>query len=135
LKQYSQIRAVILQGEHLVPDTRIGISELSQEINLPVISIVGLKARTGTRTSKIRHTKANSNANSFPIQRQGEVVRVKAVGMGHKEACEVLGVGCVTGQLIPEALRVAQVVARHAGRHRVIPEAEQTLKWRPPKLG
>jgi endonuclease V-like protein UPF0215 family len=123
LKQYSQIRAVILQGEELVSGTRMRLSELSRETNLPVISIVELKGRTRASNPKIRQAETNSNADSFPIQLHGGVVCVKAVGMGQKETCKVLDVACATGQLIPEALRVAQVVARHVTKHGVLPEA------------
>jgi endonuclease V-like protein UPF0215 family len=124
LRQYSQIHAIILQGEELASDTRIDISELSRETKLPIISIVRLNVRPRARNPKNEQDENGSNTNRFPIQLEGGVVRVKAVKMGYKETCQVFGVACATGQLIPEALRVAQVVARHVTRHRVLPEAD-----------
>jgi endonuclease V-like protein UPF0215 family len=112
---YSQIHAVILQNKFPERGTRFDISDFARKINLPVISIRG---RTHVRKSAIhRNPEPKSRTDSFGIKGAGEILSVNVSGLGQEEACEIFTVACVEGQQIPEAVRIAKMVAtKIAGR-------------------
>ena len=107
-KQYSQIHAVILSRENLAPGVLIDNADFSRRINLPVLSIIKV---VGYRNRQ-RH--AGSKAECFHIKIAGRVVYVRAAGLSREEAHEIFAVACSNGRWIPEAVRVAQIVAEQA---------------------
>jgi endonuclease V-like protein UPF0215 family len=110
-KQYSQIQAVILAREDLVAGIRIDISDFSRKISLPVICLIG---RTAYRKIPGHSLKQFSQAERFDLKIAGKVVRVGVVGLKREEAQEIFEVACANGQSIPEAVRVAEIIASHS---------------------
>ena len=116
-KQYSQIRAVILPREVLVSGVRLDISDFSHKINLPVISI----ARRVIYRKKPPHRNPEPKwkTDSFIINIGGGKVPVEVSGISRDETREIFAVACVDGRQIPEAVRVAKMVATHVPRRRM----------------
>ena len=110
-RQYSQIHAVILPGEVLVPGDRLDISDFSSKINLPVISIA--RRTLYRKRPPHRNPDPKSETDSFSIKIAGGMVPVKVSGISREETQEIWAVACVDGRQIPEAVRVAKMVARH----------------------
>jgi len=114
-RQYSQIHAVILPREVLVPGVRFDISDFSHKINLPVISITRMALYRKEPTHRKPILKSITDYFGFKIA--GRWVPVKVSGISREETREIFAVACVDGQQIPEAVRVAKMVATHvAGR-------------------
>ena len=115
LRQYSQIHAVILAREVLVSGVQFDISDLSDKINLPVISIT---RRTLHRKKPAdRNPEPESKNDSFSIKIAGGVTPVKVSGLSRERTREIFAIACVNGERIPEAVRVAKMIATNvAGR-------------------
>ena len=115
-RHYSQIHAVILPREVLVPAVQFDISDFSHKINLPVISIARktLYRKRPTR----RNPKTKSKTDSFSIKIARGLIPVKVSGISREETREIFAVACVDGQQIPEAVRVAKIVAKHVAERR-----------------
>jgi endonuclease V-like protein UPF0215 family len=112
-KQYSQIRAVILSREQLVPGAHIEITKLAQRINLPVISIIRKPhSRNVRKLQSGRHSKT-SGATRYEIKTRGKPVSVWAAGISHERTCEIFAIGCAVPHRVPEAVRVADLIAKH----------------------
>ena len=116
-RQYSQIHAVILSRESLAPGIRIEISDFSRKINLPILSI----RKTTPSCRKvvghgIRQRRTKLKTECFRIKVAGRFVHLKAAGLSSEEAREIFAIACARGRWIPEAVRVAQIVADHAPR-------------------
>jgi endonuclease V-like protein UPF0215 family len=123
-KQYSQIHAVILSRENLLPGIRIEISDLSRKINLPVLSII---KKTPLSPRKMvgpqnQQRRARLKVESFRIKIAGRLVPLRAAGLSSEEAREIFAIACASGRWIPEAVRVAQIVAEHATNCDLFPE-------------
>ncbi len=110
-KQYSQIQAVILRSEDTALGTPIDVSDFSRRLDLPVISIM----------RRIVHRNFSSNTpmimrltEHFDLKVSGGLVHVKAAGLNRREAQEIFEVACAKGQHIPEAVRVAEIIAKHS---------------------
>jgi len=114
-KQYSQVHAVILSREALVSGVQLDISEFSHRINLPVISIARRTIDRKRSTDSDRNPKSEIDCFSFKIA-DGRVP-VKVSGMSRDETREIFAIACRDGQRIPEALRVAKVVATEFRTH------------------
>jgi endonuclease V-like protein UPF0215 family len=115
-RQYSQIHAVILSRENLLPGIRIEISDLSRKINLPVLSIIKKATFSHRKVVGLQNQqrRARSKVECFRIKIAGQLVLVRAAGLSSGEAQEIFAIACASGQSIPEAVRVAQIVAEHA---------------------
>jgi len=112
-RQYAQIHAVILSREDLALGSRIHISDFSRKINLPVLSIVRKKTPSPRE--------AEAKVESFRIKAAGRLVHVRAAGLSREKAGEIFAVACTSGQWLPEAVRVAQIVAEQATRCENLP--------------
>jgi len=112
-RQYTQIHAVILSREDLALGVRIDISSLSRKINLPVLSIV----RKTTSFQRGSTTKVER----LRLDVAGRRVLVGAAGLSMEEAEEIFAVACTSGEWLPEAVRVAQIVAEQADRCENLP--------------
>jgi len=123
-RQYSQIHAVILPRENLAPGIRIEISDFSRKINLPVLSII--KKRTSSHRKIVGHEnrlrRARLKVECFRIKIAGRLVHLRAAGLSSEEAHEIFAIACASGQWIPEAVRVAQIVAENAAKCELFPE-------------
>jgi endonuclease V-like protein UPF0215 family len=118
-RQYSQIHAAILSREDLMFGIRIDISDLSRRINLPVISIIRDSAHQKNPHHQNEQRSSRSENNFFSIGIAGGLVTVRAAGIGLQEAREIFAVACASGQRIPEAVRVAKIVAKHVTERNV----------------
>jgi endonuclease V-like protein UPF0215 family len=111
-KQYSQIRAVILSREMLTSAFRTSISDLSRVINIPVIAILGRRSRKG-RLRQNRQRLAKPRVSHLRIRIAGKFVYINTAGITGLEAQEIFEVACAKGQWIPEAVRVANTIAKN----------------------
>jgi endonuclease V-like protein UPF0215 family len=113
-KQYSQIHAVIFSREKLTPYVRIDLADLSRRIRLPVIAIVKKnksRKRNALRVKpSIRHATETEN---FDIEVNGRSISVKAVGINREATRELFEVTCADNCGIPEAVRIADLIAKH----------------------
>jgi len=110
-KQYPQIHAVILSREDLAPGLQIDISDFSRRINLPVICIT---ERTACRKIASQSTKEVRQVEHLSFKVSGKVANVKIVGLNREEAQEIFQVACANDQRIPEAVRVAEIIANQS---------------------
>lgn len=99
-RQYSQVHAVILSKEELVPGQSMNISALSHKIRLPVISVVRKNVRCKAK-------------DCFPINVKGRTISVRVQGMGQERTREIFSIGCAGNHRVPEAVRVADLLANH----------------------
>lgn len=99
-RQYSQVHAVILSKEELVPCHTINISALSHKIRLPILSVVRKNARCKTKEC-------------FPIKVKGRIISVRVQGMSQERTQEIFSIGCAGNHRVPEAVRVADLLAKH----------------------
>jgi endonuclease V-like protein UPF0215 family len=113
-RQHSQIHTVILHGQDLSSKIRIDISDLSHKIALPVISISRRPIHWKERRAQTKRHTPKSKLDYFPVKTAEGIVHVQVTGLSHEEVREVFAIGCAGGQRIPEALRVAEMVAKQA---------------------
>lgn len=113
-RQHSQIHTVILHGQDLLSRIRIDISDLSHKIDLPVISISRRPIHWKKRRPQTKRHTPKSKLDYFPVKTGEGIVHVQVTGLSREEVREVFVVGCAGGQRIPEALRVAEIVAKQA---------------------
>lgn len=116
-KQYSQIHAVILPREVLVFGVRLDISDFSHKINLPVISIA--RKALHQKRPPHRNPEPKWKTDSFIIKIGSGKVPVEVSGISRDETQEIFAVACMDGRHIPEAVRVAKMVATHVPRQRM----------------
>lgn len=107
-KQYSQLRAVILSREQLIPGEKIQITDLARRIKLPVICLI----REPRGRATITRGKGLSNAKRYDFVVNGQRVHVLAAGLSHEAAQEIFSVACTRNRKIPEAVRVADLIAK-----------------------
>jgi endonuclease V-like protein UPF0215 family len=112
-RQYTQIHAVILPREELAPGIRIKISDFALKINLPVLSIVEKTAPS--------QRGATTKVERLRIKIAGRHLHLRAAGLSREQAGEIFAVACTSGQWLPEAVRVAQIVAEQATRCQNLP--------------
>ncbi len=105
-KQYSQLRAVIL-SKQLFPNEKIRITDLARSIKLPVIRIIGKTRGSAT------YSRDMSNGNRYDLVVDGKHVSVLATGLSPQGAKEIFSIACATNRKIPEAVRVAGLIAKH----------------------
>jgi endonuclease V-like protein UPF0215 family len=115
-KQYSQIRAVILSGEDIVPGRKTDMSALARKISLPVIAMVPRSRSKQPRTIR----KAGILCK---IKAQGKMISLRALGMDCESVAEVFRVGCRPGRSTPEAVRIAKLIARQLSNSFSRPES------------
>jgi endonuclease V-like protein UPF0215 family len=111
-RQYSQIQAVILSQETLTSVIRISVSNISRMINLPVISILGKSNHRGTLRQN-RPPLTKSKVGHIWIKIAGKSVCVNAARVSGQETQEIFDVACLKGKWIPEAVRVADIIAKN----------------------
>jgi endonuclease V-like protein UPF0215 family len=110
-RQYSQLHAVILSQKKIAPGWDIDITDLAQRIKLPVISLVK-KDCAGMK----KHKKLGANYYHLVINNKPVFVLAKGLGLGMTQ--ELLTIACTPRSSIPEAVRVANLIAEQV-----------TLKW------
>lgn len=111
-RQYSQIRAVILSREVLTFAIQISVSDLSHIIDLPVISILQ-KSDHREIVHRNRSPLMKSEAGHVLIKIAGKYVYIDGARVSTPEAQQIFEVACAKGKSTPEALRVAEILARN----------------------
>jgi endonuclease V-like protein UPF0215 family len=115
-KQYPQLYAIIV-SHHLSRNRKISIRDLAKRLRLPVISIArspdGSRAEPFLRAPKI-----------FGIVVDGKHLEVTAAGVGRAETQRLYEIGCTQGSKIPEAVRVADLMAEQLGRGLLNPQGD-----------
>jgi endonuclease V-like protein UPF0215 family len=111
-KQYSQLRVVIL-SKQITTRLNIDIAALAKSIKLPVISIVQRKRgeKLASKTTKGRESK-ESGLHKFRVH--GDPVFVRVAGIDVDRARQVFEVGRIEPYRVPEAVRVADLIAKCA---------------------
>jgi endonuclease V-like protein UPF0215 family len=102
-KQFSQLHAIIISRQ-LAQDRELSIQELTRKLRLPVIAI------KPSKRSRVR------NAKNFEIDVGGKHVAVSAAGVGRDEAERLYGIGCSPHLNVPEAVRIADLLAKQLSR-------------------
>lgn len=105
-KQFSQLH-VILLSPRFGPLGGMSISDLAGRVKLPVIAI-----------SKVRKSlrRVNRRSDSFDISIAGKHVTVSTVGVERKGAESLYRIGCSPYGIVPEAVRVADLLAEELDR-------------------
>jgi endonuclease V-like protein UPF0215 family len=111
-KQYSQLHAVILANEQFSPTSRIDVTSLSATIDRPIIAIVRKKPALVERKHQKRA--GFTLPNYYRVKLSGKYLSVLATKLSLTETSEILSVACVKGSTMPEAVRVAKLIACHA---------------------
>ena len=104
-KQFSQLHAILISSR-LNPNRKISIQDLARKLKLPVIAIKSSKAR---RTGK-------RDVNNFDIEASGKRVAVSAAQVDRDGAERLYGIGCSKCGKIPEAVRIADLLAEELTR-------------------
>jgi endonuclease V-like protein UPF0215 family len=107
-KQYLQLHAIIL-SRRLSHSRKISIGDLAGRLRLPVIAIAKSVNGLGGG-SRLRVVK------SFGIAVSGKHLAVSAAGVDRAEAERLYRIGCSLRNRIPEAVRVADLLAEQLGR-------------------
>jgi len=128
-KQYSQLRAVILSREQLIPGEKIRMTDLARRIKVPVICIIREPRGRATKTQG----RGPSNANRYDLVVNGQRVPVLAVGLSHEGTQDIFSVACTPKWKIPEAVRVADLIAKQVPS-RVLLQGERARTSRGLKL-
>jgi endonuclease V-like protein UPF0215 family len=104
-RQYSQLHAVILSQTTL--RSVVNVAELSARLKLPVIAIT-------TRYRPSTFTKSQLGTKNYKLLVNGKRISVLAKGVTLDKAQEIFNVGCKPNSFLPEATRVADLIAKHA---------------------
>lgn len=110
-KQYSQLRVVILSKQFNAQLKKIDIAALANSIKLPVISIVQRKQKLVSETAK-GHASKEHGLHKFKAH--GGAVFVRVAGIDVDRARQVFEVGRMEPYRVPEAVRVADLIAKCA---------------------
>jgi len=113
-KQFSQLHAVIL-SQRLVIKKGISIVELSRRIRRPVI-------QPSKRAKKRRPRKFASAVKDLDLVVNGKHVVVSAAGIGREEAEQLYRIACSPNCKVPEAVRVADLIAKELNSRSLNPQ-------------
>jgi len=102
-RQYSQVRAAILH-ENLLPKGIQDLRKLILKTHLPTILIIKSKSHSHMTRTKSQH------ARSLRIRRGRRKVILQTLELDEEDAREIFLVACRGNSLIPEALRVAELI-------------------------
>ena len=118
-KQYSQLHAIILK-EPFDPGWKVNLADLACRVKLPVIATTNRRVSSAPEKSK-----SARGIKRYEIIINRRRLSVLAVGMGRADAEQVFTVGCTSSSVIPEAVRVANLLVKQASRRRFfIPTAK-----------
>jgi endonuclease V-like protein UPF0215 family len=100
-KQFSQLHAILLSPQ-LGFVRRLPMSDLARRVRLPVIGITRTHESLG---------KVNERSGSFDISIRGKHVTIRTVGVKRKDAESLYKIGCSPYDIVPEAVRIADLLA------------------------
>ena len=112
-KQYSQLHAVIMSSEYSTSQ-EVDIVALANKIKLAVITVVKDGGAKPGRTRNSTGSKRASKLRPYTFKIENNAVHIQAAGISGEMAYEILRVSCPRGSHVPEAVRVAKVLAKHA---------------------
>ena len=104
-KQFSQLHAILISSR-FGRNRELSIQDLARKLKLPVIAIKSGKGRT---TGK-------QGVNNFDIEANGKRVLVSAAGVDRDGAERLYAIGCSKRGKTPEAVRVADLLAKELTR-------------------
>ena len=104
-KQYSQLHAVIL-SERM--SCEFDVEALADKTILPVITIVGTSVSKNPREPRSTQTK---RLNLCAVTMRKKTVNAQAKGMRSDMIRDIFEVSCAPGHHVPEAVRVANLLA------------------------
>lgn len=99
-RQYSQVR-VAISHENLLPKGIQDLRKLTFKTHIPTISIIKPKNHSHSTTTKSRYLR---------IERGRHKAIVQTLELDKQVAREIFLVGCRENSLIPEALRIAELI-------------------------
>ena len=103
-KQHPQIRAIISRGT-LLPGRVRDLRVLADRTHLPVIPIIKISENISTKM------KSTPLSGKLCVERNGRIVMIRAFGLNATMARATFILGCKDNLFIPEALRVAELIA------------------------
>ena len=110
-KQYSQLRVVILSKQFNAQLKKIDIAALADSVKLPVISITQRNQRLVSATAKGDGGKEHG---LHKFKAHGSAVFVRIAGIDVDRARQLFEVGRMEPYRVPEAVRVADLIAKRA---------------------
>jgi endonuclease V-like protein UPF0215 family len=111
-KQYSQLQAVILSRDQFIPGALCDIESLARRIKLPVIAII--KPGQSDRQSK-SHSSGRSQS-QLRLDLRSRHFSLRCSGMNAKRCRDIFLASLVENGRIPEAVRVADLIAKNVRR-------------------
>jgi len=103
-RQYSQLHAVIISQNQDVLQRDSHIAELARRLKLPVILLL--------KRARVKKTSQPLGVEQYELDINGERLHASAKGMRFKEIQELFTVGCAPDFCVPEAVRVADLIAK-----------------------
>ena len=103
-RQYSQLHAVIISSDQTILQRDGQIAELARRIKLPVILLL--------KRARRKKTSQPLGVEQYEFDIKGKRLHASAKGMRFKEIQELFTVGCAPDSCVPEAVRVADLIAK-----------------------
>jgi len=118
-RQYTQLRAAILSREWLSVWTSHDLLALSKKIEPPVIAIDTSTSSRMTGKKIGRERAHRTGVSRYLVNDQHRPLRVLATKLNYAETVEILSIASTGNNAIPEAVRVAQLIADRASNLRI----------------
>lgn len=115
-KQYSQLHAIILRKQS-IPGWKVNLTDLARRVKLPII--------TTANRGILRAPKSGKGARGmqrYVISVNERKLPVLVVGVSGADAEQLYSVGCTPSNRVPEAVRVANLLAQQASRRGLLYE-------------
>ncbi|MGA3108024.1 MAG: DUF99 family protein [Candidatus Bathyarchaeia archaeon] len=113
-KQYSQLHAIIVKKQ-FVPGFELDLDDLARRVNLPVIAITNLHISKAPKKEM-----GQRGPQRYDIIVNEHDLSVSAVRISRVVVEQVFNVGCSPASSIPEAVRVANLLAQESSRCRFL---------------
>jgi len=103
-RQYSQLHAVIISSDQTILQRDSHIAELARRLKLPVILLL--------KRARRKKTSQPLGVEQYEFDIKGKRLHASAKGMRFNESQELFTVGCAPDSSVPEAVRVADLIAK-----------------------
>jgi endonuclease V-like protein UPF0215 family len=103
-RQYSQLHAVIISSNQTILQRDSDIAELARRLKLPVILLL--------KRARRKKPSQPLGVEQHELDIKGDRLHASAKGIPFKEIQELITVGCTPDSCLPEAVRVADLIAK-----------------------
>lgn len=134
-KQYSQLHAVLLARSRFSGATHVDLSSLSDSISLPVIALVSYRRARAVREAQVgKESRSSTATKHYRVRVRDNLLSVIATRLSHAETSEILSLACVNDSMIPEAVRVAELIANRIGNLHALRNNKDSVKLKSDNL-